>query len=749
MKQGSTITAERAQTFDELGRIIKTIKGDASASWSFGYDKTDNLVRVTDPRSKDWSSGFDALNRLVSQTDPEPATVTATRNGVDEIATYKDPRNLTTTYVRNGFGDVIRQTNPDSGVTDYEYDARGLLTKKTRATGQVETFLYDAAGRMTRHAYAGSTVYDVDYTWDGTVSGDFGKGRITRVDDQAGYSTFAYDARGNVLTETRVNSGSPGSTTHVTQYEWDLADRLTGITYPSGRIVAYVRDAMGRVTSVTTKANASAASVTLASNITWRPMAGTQGILERGSSSPDVPNAPQVSDIFSSAEPTKVLPFLLAPDAMARNAMPITDGSAMNAGTSAQNAPLPGMEALTTDLLQSLTYGNGLIYSKEYDEDNRLKRWTVEQGATSVVRRKSISADGMNVTRLEDEFAGAQTEDLSYSASARLASASGSYGTRSWTYDKVGNRTAETKNGTASTWSYPSTNNRLTLVKEGGTTRRSFSYDAEGAITGDFRNPGGVHAFTYHPTGMLAQVKIGGVTQATYLYDGFNRLTTRNVLVGSPTGAVRHVWDVFGHIIAEAPYGGLGSREYVWLGDMPLAVFDGTASPATQASVHVDHLDRPVAMTDAGKAVTWSAAYEPFGKVVSVTGSATQNLGLPGQWFQLEAGLAYNWNRHYEPTLGRYTRPDPLGFVDGPSVYGYAGQSPAMRVDPAGLFEILGPSPGLWHGNGRVCGIIIGGYGCRLDYHANPCPSKLHFHFGPLGGGWGGHRPWYAPWKVY
>ncbi|CAN0492778.1 unnamed protein product, partial [Phaeothamnion confervicola] len=39
----------------------------------------------------------------------------------------------------------------------------------------------------------------------------------------------------------------------------------------------------------------------------------------------------------------------------------------------------------------------------------------------------------------------------------------------------------------------------------------------------------------------------------------------------------------------------------------------------------------------------------------------------------------------YDPTIGRYTQPDPLSFVDGPSVYGYAGGSPGQYVDPDGL----------------------------------------------------------------
>jgi len=52
----------------------------------------------------------------------------------------------------------------------------------------------------------------------------------------------------------------------------------------------------------------------------------------------------------------------------------------------------------------------------------------------------------------------------------------------------------------------------------------------------------------------------------------------------------------------------------------------------------------------------------------------------------MEAGLHYNWHRHYDPSLGRYTQPDPLGFVDGPNVFSYALSSPYRYVDKDGRF---------------------------------------------------------------
>ena len=73
----------------------------------------------------------------------------------------------------------------------------------------------------------------------------------------------------------------------------------------------------------------------------------------------------------------------------------------------------------------------------------------------------------------------------------------------------------------------------------------------------------------------------------------------------------------------------------------------------------------------------------------SITGTGALNLRFPGQWFQLETGLHYNWHRSYDPTIGRYTQPDPLGFVDGPSVYGYVGGSPQRWVDPDGRNAIV------------------------------------------------------------
>jgi RHS repeat-associated protein len=101
-------------------------------------------------------------------------------------------------------------------------------------------------------------------------------------------------------------------------------------------------------------------------------------------------------------------------------------------------------------------------------------------------------------------------------------------------------------------------------------------------------------------------------------------------------------------------------------------------------------------MTNAAKATVWNAVWLPWGGVHSVTGTETLDARFPGQWFQIESGLHYNWHRHYDPTIGRYTQPDPLGFVDGPGLYSYVLGNPLTSIDLLGLVEgghhlVVGP----------------------------------------------------------
>ncbi|MFT5159558.1 MAG: RHS repeat-associated protein, partial [Paracoccaceae bacterium] len=124
-----------------------------------------------------------------------------------------------------------------------------------------------------------------------------------------------------------------------------------------------------------------------------------------------------------------------------------------------------------------------------------------------------------------------------------------------------------------------------------------------------------------------------------------------------------------------------------------------------------DHIRHPVFATYSIGVVVWSASYLPFGGV-HVSSGTPIDLRFSGQWFLAESGLHQNWMRDYDPTTGRYIQADPLGLVDGPSVYGYALQNPGRYVDPRGENAIgagclIGGSSGGPYG--CAAGAIIGG----------------------------------------
>jgi RHS repeat-associated protein len=372
-----------------------------------------------------------------------------------------------------------------------------------------------------------------------------------------------------------------------------------------------------------------------------------------------------------------------------------------------------------SDLLKSITHGNGLVTTAGYDLDYRLTGLNVKNGTTVVQGSTYAYGDGINLTGITDTVAAANSNTLSYSPANRLASASGAWGSAAYAYDPVGNRLSDVVTGSVNSnrqATMDSFSNRLMNMTENGAALRSYTYDGAGNIITDVR-PGETYAYTYNKRNRLASVTRNGVAYATYTYNALEQLTSRTTsAAGGPVGTIHYVYDLDGHLIVEADAAtGATLREYIWLPandnhmttaggrmgesldlsslaandnnpiDLPLAIVDTVNTTPTLLMVHSDHLGRPTRLTDATKATVWQASYKPWGEVQSMSGTRTQNLRFPGQYFQIETNLAYNHHRHYDPTTGRYTQPDPLGFVDGPSVYAYAGGSPLMNTDPEGL----------------------------------------------------------------
>lgn len=111
-------------------------------------------------------------------------------------------------------------------------------------------------------------------------------------------------------------------------------------------------------------------------------------------------------------------------------------------------------------------------------------------------------------------------------------------------------------------------------------------------------------------------------------------------------------------------------------------------SPIAHAATYYfynDHLGTPQALSDVSQNIVWRGEYEPFGEVTETVNSVEQNLRFPGQYYDQESGVHYNYFRDYDPSLGRYVQSDPIGLRGGLNTYAYVGGNPLMNIDPFGL----------------------------------------------------------------
>jgi RHS repeat-associated protein len=172
-----------------------------------------------------------------------------------------------------------------------------------------------------------------------------------------------------------------------------------------------------------------------------------------------------------------------------------------------------------------------------------------------------------------------------------------------------------------------------------------------------------------------------------------------------------YVYDEDGSLLGEYGMGGAasaGQSQYLYLptpsGPIPIAAeLDGRLY-----AIHTDHLGTPRRLTQANGQAAWQWAYSAYGDEAPTLGAkrftnettspstgATNippvrfNLRYPGQYFDEESGLHYNYFRSYDPRTGRYTQGDPIGLDGGWNRFSYAQQNPLFFTDPDGLQALL------------------------------------------------------------
>jgi RHS repeat-associated protein len=470
----------RLASFDTLGRLLKQT-GAAGQETRTTYDSSGNALTTVDPLGQTTRRVFDALNRPTRVTDAIGGVTTTVYDAMGRPVRVQAPNGALTRYVYDGFGRRIQEISPDRGKTIYRYDPADNLVQRVNAGNVVINSTFDALNRVLSTTYPSAPSDNVAYRYDQAAHG-FGIGRLTSLTDPAGRLDRSYDERGHVVEETRVS----GAVTLRTRFVYDGAGHLLRVTYPSGTVVSYQRDAAGRVTDVLRGAT------NLASNLRYQPF-GPLSVLTYGNG---IVESRQFDTDYRLTGLTSAVQNLSYNYDLGDKVSSILDGFSV---IDSQTFVYDGLDRLT-----GATGGYGSL-SYTYDPNgNRLT-----QSANGVV---STYAYGSASNRLTQVREGAATQDFSYTPSGATSSIAA---------------TGQPKVGMLY-----SPSGRLLAVTNGSSTNAQYLYDAFGHRL--VRSvAGGVSLFQYDQAGhLLAEVNAAGQTTVEYVYVGDRPLATIEPLTG-------------------------------------------------------------------------------------------------------------------------------------------------------------------------------------------------------------------------
>ncbi len=676
-------------TYDANGRV-ETVKapGDANptqyvyvaGSCGASCSGGGKIDHITLPEGNTIWYTYDAMGNLALIKDNANNTINYTYDSEDNKLTeqIKDAGNTlqkTLSYSYDALNRLYRITNPDTTYTQYTYDFRNSKKSAKDPRNNTTNYGYDELGRL-------KTV-----TQPGTVNTTYGyntNNNLTSVTDaNTNATTYKYDDKGRVY---QVISPDTGTTT----YTYDSAGNLTSKTDAKNVTIAYQYDALNRLTTIDFPADTDIVYTydTCVNGkgrlCTMADASGTTAYeyLPKGQVKKEIRTIDSIAYVTQytydqngnmktmSYPSDRVITYNYSND----RAVSVLNNAA-NLATSINYKPFGGMS--------SIIYGNGLTGSISYDNQYRLS--SITAGSVMSLAYPTYDANG-NIMAINNTLDPTKNKAFTYDNLDRLSTAtsSGIWGSLGWTYDGVGNRQTENSN----TYTYTPNTNKLT-----GANGISFGYDNNGNTTVE-----NSRVYTYNQNQRLIQIVDGAMT-AGYTYNSNGQRVKKNV---NGTVTVFH-YSLSGQIIAESNSSGAIIAEYVYLNSAPLAKIEG----ANTYYYYNDHLATPQKMTNSSGTVVWSADYKPFGEAtVDQQSTITNNLMFPGQYFDQETGLHYNYYRDYNPVIGTYLTWDPVLQVGAdPHVpyalilllknpislnpYLYVGDNPINRSDPYGL-EFLG-----------------------------------------------------------
>ena len=219
--------------------------GEVTSSTDFLGNKTyftyggsfNNLTSLTDSNGNITSYSYNTSGDLLSTTYANGTMSSSTFNPEGEATSFLNQNGQPINFTYNAAGQVLTEAFSDGSQYTYTYDSHGNLLTATDATGTT-TFTYDPTTEfMTEVAYPNGTYLKFGYN---------AAGQRTQMVDQTGFTTnYQYDSAG------RLSGLTDGNGNVIVTYSYDAAGRLSNKVNGNGTYTTYKYDADGNVLQLT------------------------------------------------------------------------------------------------------------------------------------------------------------------------------------------------------------------------------------------------------------------------------------------------------------------------------------------------------------------------------------------------------------------------------------------------------------------------------------------------------------------
>lgn len=627
--------------FDAHGRLVVGIDGEGNAT-RFRYDEANLLVEFSDPL------GTDSSDRYRGKAINAPGNVTKIDH--DDLGRVVETEHSLAGSVTGGGGPVVLRRNPSRRIRRrFEYhDDGGPLRAFIDDAGYRTEYEYDAQARL-QFIHQHATV---------SGSGPVRSSELAYEPNTGAISSFE-DANGTVLDYTHV-AGAVTAVRASLPTTPSPSARLDGATSYS---ITY--DGQYNLESITD--NTTAFSVLRSHDTDGRVLSERQGAV--------------TVDYAFEGDRTETIIYPGSPTrAVARH----YERQGRLESVEDAGARIAFFHYVGNTRLRRREYGS-LSVTYEHDDAGRLMSQTV-LGASGQAIQFQLTRDRASRVRSCTRAQGTSTESVSYDydSAGRLLKETADYGRtleriryfdaddvlleEEWDVEQAGAVLRR------SSVRQRAERGRLTEVDA-----TSISFDAVGNLIDD-----GTRRYTYDPWGRLTAIEESNEPSIRYVYDGFHRLVRRE----RGDDVEHYVYDGW-HLIEIRDGNGTVLQRFVYsdiIDDLLRVEVGG------QEFIVVRRPDGSVdsLFDDSGNLVesyryALSGEHSVFDRMRAAVSSPARSCFLfQGRRWDTEARLYYYRRRWYDPRLGVFLTPDPVGELDTPNVYLLCGGDPINSSDPYG-----------------------------------------------------------------